>query len=259
MKLLVVILFVGIFVAAPVLTILGRYPNSGKRTWTWQDTMQENNLITGEKTAKTITVVGGHLENRTVSGENYEVYKFVYMDRSNDYVLVYYSPPNDNRVFWQKFEEIYRDGSKISERVWSKPLLEYELPPQPGNTFSDSTDYTFTYFGYGGYSGSGQMMISVEVVRKENVTVPAGTFECYLLRASVSRTYSSTVSGSTIQGNVSYVENIWISPQNLTQATEYQTTYVKTVRDETDTATKGDQTTYNTTRHYESVLTNYAP
>ncbi|MEW6222825.1 MAG: hypothetical protein AB1476_05930 [Candidatus Hadarchaeota archaeon] len=250
LKIFFLFLFIAIFII-PVVYVVWLYKGE-KWTQTWEVKAQENDLITGEKTAKSYFEMARYIENRTLRGENYWVYKFFNTAEPDTYSLYYYLPAMDNRAYSHVIREYFRrDEFKIREEFWDKPLFLYETPLRVGNTFSDNGTFSESDFEQN-TSANAQITTITEVVRKENVTVPAGTFESYVLRQTGQ--YSGTIifnapdSKIEMMGNSSFTQISWIPESQLT---------VKVVYDSTTVWTLGGQLYFNKTKHSEKTLVGY--
>ena len=96
--------------------------------------------------------------------------------------LSYYWTKGDQTYY--VMSEYFTYGSKTGEFVLEEPVLLAEYPLKVGEQFLDNESSRYTY---NGSSRDAQEMFSMRVLRKENITVPAGTFECWVEELTRSR------------------------------------------------------------------------
>lgn len=220
--------------------------------WTWEATVQTIDPETHEViSTETYTEMARYIENRTIGGFNCAVRKSIRTDRPGEYSLDY-TYAEDNRVYKIMSEDFYADGSKRGEKVFAEPLLSSEYPLVVGNQFSDNVPFSGYDHKLGFTSTNGQATISRKVLRKETVTVPAGTFECYVVSttSSFNATAIDTVTGKTVQFTVMAADNAWWS--------ESVGTTVKSIGRMAMTITITDLGTQNFEIHSKSKLVSYS-
>lgn len=98
------------------------------------------------------------------------------------YYLSYYWTKGDQTYF--VMSEYFTYGSKTGEFVLEEPSLLAEYPLEVGKQFLDNISYHYTY---NGSSHDAQETYSMRVLRKENITISAGTFECWVEESTRSR------------------------------------------------------------------------
>ncbi len=97
---------------------------------------------------------------------------------SLDYIFV------EAGAMYKVISESFSGGHKTGETVYSSPALMIEFPLEVGKRWTDAKPLS----GYDNAGGieliSGQRTSSSEVLRKESITVPAGTFECWVIKTT---------------------------------------------------------------------------
>lgn len=162
--------------------------------------------------------------------------------------LSHYWTEGDQMFF--VMSESFTYGSKIGEFVFEEPTLLAEYPLEIGKQFSYNKSFHSTY---GAENTCGQDTYNMRVLRKENVTVPAGTFECWVEESTIFRTGTWQEPAQSGEFSSTTIETRWFS-DSVKQA-------VKEISQMTGTSTiiSRDQVvcTLEMVRHTEKVLIGY--
>ena len=120
------------------------------------------------------------LEKQNKRGYSSWVVKSTGTDLPNRYTLdyIYVDESSMSRVMSESFSS----GGKVGETAYASPTLMIEFPLSVGKKWTDTKsisgyDENIELIGM-------QMTVSSEVLREESVTVPAGTFECWVIKST---------------------------------------------------------------------------
>lgn len=133
--------------------------------------------------------------------------------------------------------ESFSGGSKTGETVYAGPALMIEFPLEAEKKWTDTKSLS----GYDEVSGielmSMQKTSSNEVLRRESVTVQAGTFECWVIESTeiLDGTYMITVENQLLgaQATIVSTQTGWYSEsvKNFVKLT-VETTTIMTILDQ---------------------------
>ncbi|KUO39725.1 MAG: hypothetical protein AVW06_03330 [Hadesarchaea archaeon DG-33-1] len=135
--------------------------------------------------------ISRHAPGRLVSPGPFDMYYLIAWtnvsiplgETPHHHYLSYYWTEGDQT--YSVMSESFTYGSKIGEFVFDEPALLAEYPLEIGKQFFYNKLFHSTY---GAENIFGQDTYSMRVLRKENVTVPAGTFECWVKESTIIRT-----------------------------------------------------------------------
>jgi len=217
-------------------------------TWTWAGTVQSSSdgvevtmfsrteQITGEQTKRGYAswVVNS---SDAGSAENYSL-DYIHIQEGEMYKLI---------------SESFSAGSKTGETVYAGPALMIEFPLEVGKTWTDTKSVS----GYDSASGielsSAQWTQRNKVENRETVTVPAGTFGCWVIRSTeiLDGTHMINVENQLLGAHATTVstQTGWYS--------EGVKNFVKITRDTTSFVTVENQQTTRET-HTEMNLSSYS-
>ncbi len=117
-----------------------------------------------------------------IDGEEYYVIKRTWEGEPNGtYSLLYCSV----ETFSERMTEYYEDDSLLREKTTEvdPPSSDYGFPIKVGNKWSWS----------GSITGVGKSEINSEIVKKEGITVPAGTYTSYYIRQKITLSIGTAV------------------------------------------------------------------
>lgn len=198
-------------------------------TWTWAGTEQ----ISGDGLKVTMFSRTEEITGKqTKRGYESWVVKTSTAGSAENYSLDYLLTQESG--LYKIISESFSGGSKTGETMYSSPALMIEFPLEAGDRWTD----TRLISGYDNAGGieliSGQRTSSSEVLRRESVTVPAGTFECWVIKSIeiVTGTYVIRVENQLLETNATTVNSQtgWYSGsvKNFVKITS-ETTTVTTV------------------------------
>lgn len=222
-------------------------------SWTWRTEENIIDSLTGEVLSsstyyKTITYIGEH----TVQNRVCQAFKLTTNSPENYFLYYYWFHEN---VEYLVMIESFSDNTKVGETVYVDPFPIAQYPPKVGDQFSDNIlMHAYTPMLS---SVDVQVTYTTKVLRKETVIVPAGTFECWVVEYTRSKTgtMTRTIGSEVYGGNVSSTttETVWISDAVKKE--------VKREYHDNTTMTwllTGGEQVYNLGSHKVDVLTSYS-
>jgi hypothetical protein len=188
------------------------YPNGDGSTWTYSYQQYFNNVPTGIATEYTETfdgevVVGGHVAGRLVrlapGAEDYEIL-FLADDEESGVVMpgreFYFSGRLVDAVYYDPAWRYLVYPLRVN-RSWAEAKQDRMSPLCLGLSADVDND---------GRDDNVDVEIIRNVVTKEDLTIPMGTFEsCYKIRRTIYATFHMTSGGDA---EMSYVQYGWFKP-----------------------------------------------
>ena len=217
-------------------------------TWTWAGTTQSSsNGSEVTMFSKTEQVTGEQVKrgyaswvvksSDTISAENYSL-DYIHIQEGEMYKII---------------SESFSGGSKTGEIAYAGPALMIEFPLEVGKTWTDTKSVS----GYDKSSGieltSARWTQRNEVLRRESVTVPAGTFECWVIESYEILDGTHVI---TVENQLLGVRATTVSTQTGWYS-ERVKNFVKITRDTTSFVTILEQTVARET-HTETNLSSYS-
>lgn len=168
-------------------------------TWTWTGTV----LGVDNENATTFTRTDSIIGKQARLGRECWVFRSARADNVEVYSLDYRYIEADG--WYIAGSESFSDNSKIGETIPSGPLLSIEFPLEVGKSWVDVRATS----GYDNTMGIESMELQMtsrgEVLSKETVTVPAGTFQVYKIEFTtlLNGTGRVTVEGQELTAQIS--------------------------------------------------------